>query len=607
MTARTRTPPKTSRPTSAPRTKGALPIRQSDGIGWQSMPPRLRIALAVAAAGALFVSAGAIIGVDRTKSPPSFASAPLLVVLALLPIIAAAALTVLRRAVAAAGVLIGAALLAAGRALIDLQIVVDPLLAARPELFAITDVAKPPPGVGPWLLIAGHVAALVAGLLAAGRAGSAPGSPYAEEFDDASRADAMADRRPVAGWALAAAGVAALGLVTAPFGSDNAFVVGTGVLGGPALATVGTLLAAAAVLAGAAMAASAPRPGLSAGVLIGTAVAVLAIALPAVVAATTTRWLHVAWGPVAALVAALALLALAWRQLRVEPAGESDGAPSRPVTLDSARLHQTMSLLGLLTGAASLAAARSRLLVADAGIELPVNYSSRLLVPAGVVVGLLGLSQMGVKWAPIVRPALVVASAAVVLAGASALDTSLTALGTSDVVRPGSGTLLTAGALLLAAATACCGALAGGAERDDVDVSDRAVNGTLITPVTAAVVLAVGAFGAPILRAAGYTPPGLWSNFRLASWGLLVALAAVIAAAVLALASRPPRAAALLLGAATVVAVRALEPTLTSGRVAGATPGTGTWLSAACAGALVIAAVIALTKRRTADAEDNGE
>jgi hypothetical protein len=155
--------------------------------------------------------------------------------------------------------------------------------------------------------------------------------------------------------------------------------------------------------------------------------------------------------------------------------------------------------------------------------------------------------------------------------------------------------------MLTAVVAAILAGIAGTAERDDVDLTEHRANLAVVIPAVAATVLGVGGFGLPALKAPDFVAPGIWSDFRLTSWGLLLGLLVVVAVGGLAPVSRPARAAALLLGAVGVVGVRLLEFPLTSGRVPEASAGAGTWLSLACLVALAIAAVVALvTKRRVA-------
>ena len=109
-----------------------------------------------------------------------------MIALALLPAVLAIGLVVARLPIVAAGVLVGSALLAPGRALGDLQLVVDALAVARPELLVPVSLAPLSAGMGSWMLLAGHAATAVAGLLVAGRAGAEPGSAMAMEFEESS-------------------------------------------------------------------------------------------------------------------------------------------------------------------------------------------------------------------------------------------------------------------------------------------------------------------------------------------------------------------------------------------------------------------------------------
>jgi hypothetical protein len=109
-----------------------------------------------------------------------------------------------------------------------------------------------------------------------------------------------------------------------------------------------------------------------------------------------------------------------------------------------------------------------------------------------------------------------------------------------------------------------------------------------------AAVLAVPAFGVPLVTSPDYLPAGLWSRFSVASWGLLAAAATVIVAGLLAPRSRPARAVALLVGAAAVVAVQLSAVPLLGGRgEAAASIAAGTWFALACGLALLGGAFVA--------------
>ncbi|MGW5053183.1 hypothetical protein [Actinokineospora sp. NPDC004072] len=560
------------------------PVEQ---ITWADVPTRLKAALVTAAAAALLSAAAPVVGI--LTPPPGFSATPLLVLLALLPAAAAVAFTAARKPVTAAAVLTAAALLAPGRALVDLQLAVDALRAARPEIFVPTSLAPLQPQPGLWLLIAGHVLAAAAGVLAAARAGAEPGSPYAAELDDPDRTTRA--RAVFTRVALLAGTATAVGLLLVPFTSDDAFVLALGMVDAPAPARFGLLALAVGAAGAAVVAGNAASLPVARGMAVGLLAAVAGVTVPQIAAGLLVDRLHPASGPYLALAAAAALAAAIWT---VDPAASAKDADVR---LDLRALHRVAGGLGVLTAAAALLAGTSDLIVAH-GIDTPPAYASRLFVPVAIAVLLLSLPMFAPGPAAATRPAFIVVLAGVALAGAGSLDAAFTATGASGAVAIGPGVWFAGAALLLGCAAATTAAIAGGAERDDVDLTERGYHLPLAAPAAVGALLAVGAFGLPVLTAPDLVAPGIWTQFRFASWGLLIALLAVLAAAALAPAARPPRAAALLLGAAALVGVRALEYPLTAARAADGRPGQGLWLALAATLALVVAAAAAVGGRR---------
>ncbi|WP_189209587.1 hypothetical protein [Actinokineospora fastidiosa] len=563
----------------------------AERIGWVDVPVRLKAGLGVALAGAVLTAAGPVVGVMADAPPPGYASTALLVVLALLPAAIAIAFAVTGRAVTGAGVLVGAALLAPGRALVDLQLAVDVLRASRPEILVPTSLAPLEPAAGLWLLVAGHVLAAVAGALALARAGAEPGSVYAAEFDDPSADRPTRARSVFTRSALLAGTIAAVGLLVVPFASDNAFVLALGVVDSPAPARYGLLALALGAAGAAVFAGSAANLAVARGMVLGLLAAVAAVTVPQITAGLFTELLHPAFGPFLALAATAALAAALWS---VSPAASAKDADVR---LDLRSLHRVAGVLGVLTSAAAVIAGTSSLIVAD-GIDTPPAYASRLFLPVAVAVLLLSAPMLASGSAAATRPAFIVVLAGVGLAAAGSLDAAFTATGASGAVTVGAGVWFAGLALVLACAAAVTAAIAGGAERDDVDLTERSYALPVAAPAAVAALLAVGAYGLPVLKAPDLVAPGIWAEFRFASWGLLIALGAVVAAAALAPAARPPRAGALLLGAAALVGFRALEYPLTAARAADGRPGQGLWLAIAAVVALVIAAATAVSARR---------
>ena len=538
---------------------------------------RLRAAFGLAAAGAVLSAAGPLVGVVDGSTPPAFTAWPLLVLLALLPVLLAGGFLIRDQPVVAAGVLAVTAFFAPGRLLIDLQILVDTTYATRPELFRPTNLTPLHPALGLWLLVAGHVLVLAAGVLAAGE----------READE----DTTSTRRYL-GLVVTSGAVAAIGLFMAPITSTDPLVPTGGPLDAPVLAMIGGLLLALAAPCAGVLAASNPVPENRRGGLLAIAVALAVIALPPFVAGLVADGLGVSLGSVLLLIAAAAHAVLA---VVLGRRGEEAQEKTREeVHLPGQRrLHVTAGVLGLLATLAALGGALTEQLTVPEGLPLPVSYADRLLWPAAIVVGL--LSAALIAWGGSVRPAFTVGLAAIPLAAGGALDAVYAATQISSV-KAGNGVWFTVLAALLAIAAAITAALAGALEREETERKTSPQPLPTVAATLIGALLALGAFALPVLRGPDFVAVRLL-DLRIGSWGLLVAVLAIVAAAGLALVSRPSRAAALLLGAALVAAVRALEYPLTSARVADAAPGPGLWLAGASVLALLAGAAMSASRR----------
>lgn len=563
-------------------------------LGWSATPLRLRLALLLSVAGAVVTVVGVRQGLLVNEPAPAFSSGALLLILAIAPAVLAIVGVLVGQAPTGAGVLTGAALLAPGLALVDAQFLHDALQVARPEIMVPTSLTPTTPATGAYLLLAGHVAAALAGLLAVGRAGADPDSDYFAALD------AVVDpavRRRAVGWALLAGTISTVGLLLPPFRSDNAFVVARDLIGSPDLVKLGGLLIAVTLLIGGVLAAANPRPAHTKGMAVGLFVALAWLVLPQIVAFATVGWLHVErGGPLIALIP-VGLLAVVLFVRRDTTADRGE------IQLDTSPLHLATGVLGVLTGIAALVGSFGALVIVEAGQDQPDSYANRQLLPAGIVIILLSVALF-TRWAGAVRPAFVVALGAVAVVGLSTLDAAFTGTAGNLIAGlPVAHTELHVGAAVwfavvaigLGGVAALVAAVAGGAERDDVDLTNRKLHSRYAIPAGGAVLFGIGAFGSPMIKAPDFTAPGIWSDFRLASWGLLIGLVVVVAAAGIAAVARPARAAALLLGAAVVVGIHLLELPMTGDRAPDATAGTGTWLSLACLVALLVAAVAAMT------------
>ncbi|MGW4114092.1 hypothetical protein ACWEFJ_24750 [Actinosynnema sp. NPDC004786] len=527
-------------------------------------PPttRLRAAVGVAAAGALLTAVAPAVGVVDASAPPAFTAWPLLALLAVLPTALAAVFLARGQELTAAAALVAPAVFAVGRLLNDLQLVLDPVDASRPELFRPQSLAAPTPTAGAWLLVAGHVLLIAAGALAT--LGAEPDV----------RSERAGFVRP------ATAGiVAGIGLFTAPFTSTDALIPARGPFESPTLPMLGGLVLTLAAPALAVLAASATTHEARRGGLLGLAAALLALALPPIATALAVDRVGPAVGPFLVLAAAVAL---AWPQRTPK-----DADPYDLELPGQRRLHVIAGTAGLLAAAAAAAGASTAQLVVPAGFPAPTAYAARLLWPAAIALAVLAAALLA-KAA--VRPAFTVATATVGLAAAGALDAVFAATRV-NLVQPGVGVWFTAGSVVAAAVAAVLAALAGAVERDEVGTTTTEPPLPLVATTLIAALLALGAFALPVLRAPDFVPFGAF-GLRVGSFGLLVALLAVVAAAGIALKARPGRGAALLLGAAVVTAVRALEYPLTAARAAEAAPGPGLWLAVAATAAFLVAGAL---------------
>lgn len=584
------------------RQAGTRQFDHTERLGWADAPPQLRFALGLSAIGAVLLVAGPEVGIVQDPPARGFASTALLTILAAAPPLVAGALIIFGRALTAAGVLTGTALLAPGRAIVDLQFAQDGLTVSRPELLVPTSLATLVPAAGLWLLVGGHLATGLAGLLAAGRAGASPGSAYGLELDAGTASEKTRGR--AIGWALAFATVAAVGLVMPPFHSDNAFLLGHDLVDSPALARGGLLLVCAALVAGCVFAAGSARPAVARGVVLGVLLATAGVAMPALVSGLAVDKLSPDIGPYLAL-APLVLLTIMIFVVRgsLPPQDEDDDTE---LQLEEGRVHLVTGVLGILAGVAALIGAVGPQLVVD-GLAEPDSYANRQLIPVGILVAVLGAAMLSSRWAAAVRPAFVVSLGAVVLVGAATLDSAFTGAGISETVHIGAGIWFASAAVVIAAAAAVSAAIAGSAERDDVDLTERTTHLSVAAPAGAAILFSIGAFGFPMITAPDFVAPGIWSQFRLASWGLLIAMLVVIAAGMLATVARPRRATALLLGAAAVVGVHALEFPMTSDRTTQAGVGSGTWFAIAACVAFLAAAGVAFAGPAPHHAEPEDE
>ncbi|GHE95866.1 hypothetical protein GCM10017786_30460 [Amycolatopsis deserti] len=644
-------------------------------------------AYVVGAVSAVLLAAGAVVPVVNGVAR-GFNSAPLLVVLAVAPMVVVAVLALKGRHQTAAGVLAAVAALAPGRLVLDLMLLTDPVRAARPELFRLHSLADPGKAPGLWLLLAGHLAAIAAGVMATRAAAPKADTPWTPRTSPAAEAaaarvaqagggasaasasggaatqraalesaaggtdqatggqnarpkDTSSDTGPEpasdstasggSGSAGAAASgasttptsstttwpeaadvsraglllgmfaavVSAVGVMMAPFTSSDAFLPAGSAFESPGLVLGGSLLLAFALPVATVLLAGSGS-AVARGGLLGLGVTAAVLGLPNLFSGLSLPGVRLAAGPILVLVGAAGMVAAAFLPTATTPDATQDDEAGEITLPGIRRLRIVTGVLAVLTAAAAIAGALTPQVVITETLNGPQSPSRSALLVAGLLVGVLGLVMFTAGPAGYARPALSVAWVTIPLAGTAVLTMAVTATELGAGLTPGPGVLWTALAIVGAAATACCSVVAGMVERDETTDpatafgDGPAVPGAdLLTPLVAAGILAIGAFGTPSILAPDYVEPALWSSFGTPSWGLLVALLTVLGACVLAPRCRPARAAALLAGAACVAGLRAAELPLVGDEIAGAHAGLGWWLALGCALALVIAAVLA--------------
>lgn len=536
---------------------------------------RLRTAWALSVAGALLLAAGPLLGVVD-GAEPAYTSWPLLALLALAPPVVAGVMLLRGRPFVAAGLIAAVGVFAVGRLVSDLLIAFDPMAASRPELFRPATLIAVTPSAGLWLLIAGHVLVIAGSLLAAGRAGM------------------PADESEPAGLVARSVGIASLatlGLLGKPFTSADPFQLDRGPWDLPVLGLTGGLLIALAAPLAAAFAATSPDPDTREGGALGVSLALLAVVLPWLVAATFAPGIGITVGPLIALFAALTLplippLARLWRLLR----GKRDETRDLPLP-SIRRMHVTAGVLAVLSAAAMLVGAVVPQLVLATGGAGPDLASSNVLWPAGLAFGVLGLALLIPSLAATVRPAVLFGYLAMQLAATVAAQPVLAAdeLG---IARPSVGFWLMIVEFPLGLLALICAGLAGAVERENTEIGKRQeVPVAELGAVLLAGLFAAGAFALPNLRGDNYTSATLVpAADAFVSVSLLYSLVILIIGLVIALRSRPARGAAVLVGAVLLLGVRALELPLTGDKVTGATAAPGTWLALASCAALLVAA-----------------
>lgn len=522
------------------------------GAGLSALGPRLPVARPAAWPGPGAAQAAA----------PAFGVWPLLVVLAVAPGVLAVMLILVWQRAAALALIAAVGAVAVGRVVLDLALMLQPLAAARPELVAPAAIDGLRAAPGGWLLVAGQLCTVLAGLLAAAEVGRCRGEHGLVAPAGAARVPARVP--PVA---LGVALVAAAGLLAAPFGTGLPFLSDHSVFDAPPAVAAGRLLLAAGIVLATALAASAPDHRVVAGGLVGVALGVLAVAVPSLVVASLAPGFRPTPGPVMAVLGAFGLAVLARSVVRAawaEPRDQAD-RPPRPATGvprvvladDYRRIGGALCVLAGGCAVAAFVADPVRLVEQlPGGAGQPRLPTQGLLLSTGLVLAAVGTVTAFSRVGRLVRPGLAVLAMAMPMAAAEYVTAVLGVLELPGV-DAGWGWWLAMASVTAALAGAFACALAGGLERDEVDLTDCSFHGPTAAPAASAAVLAVAGFVLPLVGGAGRGVTGVFqAPYGLPSWALLAAMATVVGVGLLGPRCRPERAAVLYTGACLVLVLR---------------------------------------------------
>jgi hypothetical protein len=424
------------------------------------------------------------------------------------------------------------------------------------------------------------------------------------------------------------------GVLAAPYVSTDPWLVPRSVLDAPVWAAAGGFALAIGIALAVVLACSTPDPRVSIGGLVGVAVGVLGVVAPRVTVAALggEHGLRVALGPVLGLLGTLGLGLLAvWVGYRGRRAAyaapgavnghavltgasvflDGTGALARlggavdrlagpPAEVLAVRCRLAGAALATLAAGASIAAALTEPLRLAPDLPHPQLATRWLLLAAGAILVPLALGTASRSLGPKVRPALALVLVTVPMAAGEPLAAVLGVLGL-DGVGAGPGLWLTLLAVTLAGAAALAVVLAGGFERDEVELSRTPYEGPLAAASAAAAVLTVPAFWLPLVDGAGWGTTGvLQPPFGLASWGLLAGFAVTMGALLIGPRCRPGQAMVLYGGVFAVLVFRTSRLAVTPGLVPGNGLGEGAWATGLCLLLVVVAAVLVPRTRRPA-------
>lgn len=552
----------------------------------------------VALVGAVAVCLGPLFGAataqDGTELGPQPLAAVGAAVLALLAPAVAGALLREGRVAGAVGILLGAGSVAVGAMAADVQLFVGALDADRLELVRPSTAAPLDPGVGAVAVLAGHLLAVVAGVVAVVslRRSGVLDDPDADTRGGDGRAggDGTAAGRS-GGVVVAVAAAAAVVLAAAQLGpalrSTDPVLLTPAPVGAPAAVAASAVLVALAVLVVAALAAVSASLATAAGALAGAGLGALGLAVPRVAAGLLAPRVSPGWGAVLALAAGAVLVgAAAWAPVaarRRRDAPDPSAVVAPPALPSARRATRVAGAAGLLAGVLAAVGSLLPAFSVPAGVAVPDVAAARMVLLVGVVLAAVAAGVLAGGDGPgaDLRPSLGLLGAGLLVA-AGGLGQAVVVGLAAPGVGVGPGPVAVGLAVLLAAVAAAAAGTAGAVERDEVDTSAGPEVGT--APRVLAAVATAGAALlalAPVWTSPTARAPSLLGSSTtgggpgLDAWALLTAALAVAAAAWVSTASRRRRGRALLSGAVAVVAVVLVGWPLAPGGPGDAAPGPG--------------------------------
>jgi hypothetical protein len=520
---------------------------------------------------------------------------PMLVVLALTPALLAVVLLLVRQRPAALGLVAVGGLVAACRFVADLALLVSPLAAARVELWVPHGIEAVRPGPGLWLLLAGQLCTAAAGAFALAESARCQGG-----YGFAEPPVPPWATRPVMPIAVSFAVVAGAGLLAAPVRSSNPYVSARSAFDAPVPVSLGAFALAAGIVLAVGLAGSSQDHRVTVAGLAGGALAVVSIALPRVVVAALAPGLGVAAGPAVALLGAAGLAASArWVTVRAW-----SGTPSRvQQTWSRALLAEGTRVLGgllcLVSGSCAVFGFFLHPLRLTGDLPQPRIPTTGLLLCTGLVVAVAGWLTATPRYGRMLRPALAVVAMAMPIAAAEYTADVAEVLDLPGV-DSGVGSWFAAAAGLTALAGALLGVVSGGFERDDVDLSGRSFSGPTAPVSAGAAVLAVPAFGLPLVNGTGRGVTGVIQGpIGLPSWALLAAMLVTVGIGLLGPRCRPVPAAVLYTGGCVLLVLRLARVPFGPRPLPASGLAEGAWASVLCLLLMLAGATIAVHKAQS--------